>query len=333
MKSLVSKVLIGSLCAALAFAACAKKPSEAVRPGGGQDPPHRRHPQGDDPRVLEVDPRRRGPGGARARRQDHLEGAAERGRPGPADHRRRGLHQPRRRRHRARAARRPGAHASGPGRRAGEDPGRHHRLRAPGERLRELRRHGQLQGRRPGRPPSRRAPRRQGADLPHPLPGGLGQHRPARGRLLRHRHQGVPRHRHARQGPVRRGDDRDGLPAGREPHQPLPRRRRRLHAERIEHLRDAPGPPGIPPRRQGRLRRLRQLAQARPGSPRRRHPGPRHPEPGQDGLSRRQDHRRPPPRRTRREGHRHRRRPGHQGQHGFPRDQGPPFARPLHDQD
>ncbi len=67
----------------------------------------------------------------------------------------------------------------------------------------------------------------------------------------------------------------------------------------------------IPARGQGRLRRLRQLAQARPGPPRRPHPGPGPPEPGQDGLSRRQDHRRPPPRRARREGHRHGRRPGH----------------------
>ncbi|MCK7527618.1 MAG: hypothetical protein MZV64_63420 [Ignavibacteriales bacterium] len=43
----------------------------------------------------------------------YLEGPAEGGRPGPADHRGRGFHQPRRRRHRPRAPRRPGPRAAG----------------------------------------------------------------------------------------------------------------------------------------------------------------------------------------------------------------------------
>ena len=44
------------------------------------------------------------------------------------------------------------------------------------------------QGRRPGRPPARGDPGRTGQDLPHPLPGGLGQHHAARSGLPRHDH-------------------------------------------------------------------------------------------------------------------------------------------------
>ncbi len=84
------------------------------------------------------------------------------------------------------------------------------------------------------------------------------------------------------------------------------------------------------PGRQGQVRRLRQLAQARPGAARRRHPRPRPPEPDEDGLPRRQDHGRPPPRRDRR--------PRSStrasilvtaGEHGQPGGQGPPRARFL----
>ena len=61
--------------------------------------------------------------------------------------------------------------------------------------------------------------------------------------------------------------DGDGLPAGREPPRPLPGRRGHLHPQRIQHLRDAEGRPGIGDRRQGPVRRVRQLPQARRGAP------------------------------------------------------------------
>ena len=58
-----------------------------------------------------------------AGRRDPVEGAAEGRRPGPADHRRRGRHQPRRGRHRPRPAGRPGPRPP--------RPGRHARRRSP----------------------------------------------------------------------------------------------------------------------------------------------------------------------------------------------------------
>ena len=67
---------------------------------------HRRHPQGDDARVLEVGARRRREGGAGAGGEDHLEGPAARGRPRGSDRGRRELHQHARDGHRAGAARR-----------------------------------------------------------------------------------------------------------------------------------------------------------------------------------------------------------------------------------
>ena len=52
----------------------------------------------------------------------------------------------------------------------------------------------------------------------------------------------VPRHHDPLRQPVRRHHHRDGLPDGREPAHPLSRRRRRLHAQRIDDLRLPCGP-------------------------------------------------------------------------------------------
>ena len=130
----------------------------------------RRHSQRDVARVLAEHSRWRREGGAGARRRHHLERAASRGRSRIAGGRGRRLHHARRVGHRARAARRSGARRSGRRRGAREDSGRHHRLGAEGQRLRQLRGDRQPQGRalaaRGLRNCSRRAARSSCCDTP-----------------------------------------------------------------------------------------------------------------------------------------------------------------------
>ena len=78
-----------------------------------------------------------------------------------------------------------GARAAGRRREAARHPGRRHRLRAEGRRLRQLRRDRQPQGRPPGRRASRGVARTTRQGRAAALRRGLGEHDPARGGISR----------------------------------------------------------------------------------------------------------------------------------------------------
>ena len=264
-------------CSACPPAAESSKPGD----GGGAAPgskqaalPDRGHPEGHHTFLLEHHPRRRGQGRARAagagdRRPRRVEGPAPRGRSRAADPGRRGLPEPGHQRHRAGAARRPGARPPGRGSDARRHPGRHLRLGARIEGGRQLRRHRQREGRQAGRRAHGQAAQRQGQGPDAALPGGLGVDRGARAGLPRGAQGGVPRRHRDLVRPVRRPDPRHRQARRREPAEPLPGPAGHLLRQRVVGRRHAAGAAGSRPRRQGRLPRLRRPSGLRRGDGRR----------------------------------------------------------------